>query len=226
MLGYPTADGYTPIACQNPVEPQPTTPRPGTPQPGTPQPTSPQPFVPTPAPAPSGGDDATGDVAVPRWNTLTVSGGGITVSEIRSTLGIPASYGIYAWNERTQTWTRVTSSSPRLSAGTLVSFRTTAAPDPDLLEDLNLGSGSETVSLNRGWSLINVPSVITRTEDSTFLLDDSLIDCDNLRGVVVVASYRASNRRWSLWLPCHPRTQARLPQTHPCLLYTSPSPRD
>ena len=135
LLGYPTADGYTPIACQNPVEPQPEIPQPETPQPTSPQPTSPQPFTPTPTPAPSGGEDATGDVAVPRWNTLTVSGGGITASEIRSTLGIPANYGIYTWNERTQTWTRVTSSSQSLSAGTLVSFRTVAAPDPDLLEE-------------------------------------------------------------------------------------------
>ncbi len=228
LLGYPTADGYTPIACQNPVEPQPEIPQPETPQPTSPQPTSPQPFTPTPTPAPSGGEDATGDVAVPRWNTLTVSGDGITASEIRSTLGIPANYGIYTWNERTQTWTRVTSSSQSLSAGTLVSFRTVAAPDPDLLDGLNLGSGSETVSLNRGWNLINVPSVVTLTEDSTFLIDDSLIDCDNLQGIVAVASYSASNRRWSLWLPCNPRTQARLTtgRNAPYLVFTRIAPGD
>ena len=225
LLGYPTAEGYTPIACQNPVEPQPRTPQPTNPQPETPQLITPTPTTTT---APPGGEDATGDVAGPRWNTLTVSSGGITVSEIRSTLGIPANYGIYTWNTRTQTWTRVTSSSPRLSAGTLVSFRTAAAPDPDLLEDLNLGSGSETVSLNRGWNLINVPSVVTLTEDSTFLIDDSLIDCDNLQGIVAVASYSASNRRWSLWLPCNPRTQARLTtgRNAPYLEFTEIAPGD
>ena len=225
LLGYPTAEGYTPIACQNPVEPQPRTPQPTNPQPETPQLITPTPTTTT---APPGGEDATGDVAGPRWNTLTVSSGGITVSEIRSTLGIPANYGIYTWNTRTQTWTRVTSSSPRLSAGTLVSFRTAAAPDPDLLDGLNLGSGSETVRLNRGWSLINVPSAITLTEDSTFLLDDSLIDCDNLQGIVVVASYSARNRRWSLLLPCHPRTQARLTtgRNAPYQVFTRIAPGD
>ncbi len=190
-------------------------PLPFSPPPTSPPPTSPPPTTTTTIP---GGSTTTTepaptlepDIAGPRWNTWTVSGGGITASEIRSTLGISSSYGIYTWNTRTQTWTRVTSSSPRLSAGTLVSFRTTAAPDPDLLEDLNLGSGSTTIRLDRGWNLINVPSVIIREEDGTFLLDVSLIDCENLQGVIIVASYSARDRRWSLWLPCHPLTQARL----------------
>ena len=41
-------------------------------------------------------------------------------------------------------------------------------------------------------------------------MDEALVDCDDLFGVIAIVSYNARTRRWSLYLPCHPRAEARL----------------
>ena len=98
-----------------------------------------------------------------------------------------------------------------IPAGAYVSLRTDLAPDPDSLADANLGRGSQTISLAQGWNLINPPQNISREDDSADLLfTDQLTDCENLLGVIVVASYSARSRKWSLSLPCHPAAEARL----------------
>ena len=90
-------------------------------------------------------------------------------------------------------------------------MRTDRAPDPDNLARANLGNPPRTTRLAQGWNLISAPENIAREDDGEdFLFAASLTDCENLRGVMVIASYSARSRRWSLSLPCHPAAEARL----------------
>ena len=146
----------------------------------------------------------------PRWNTLTVQTGGTTTQQIRRSLSVSSRYGIYTWNTNRGTWTRATSTSRTIPAGTQVSFRTERAPRPADIADANLGEGTRTARLTLGWNLISPPQSITREDNKDFLYDPALTDCSNLRGVIAIAAYSARSRKWSLHLPCHPAAQTRL----------------
>ena len=123
---------------------------------------------------------------------------------------------------------RVTSRAQVIPSGTSIAFRTEEAPDEDDLADLNLGEGLEATRLTSGWGIITPPQSITRIEGRNFLLDPVLTDCRNLRGVVVIVSYSARSRRWSLSMPCHPEAEARLTigENAPYRPLTSVSPGD
>ena len=178
----------------------------------------------------------------PRWNTLTVQGGGTTAQQIRLGLRLASDQAIYTWNNITQTWTRVTRPDQMIRAGTRVSFRTEEAASRARLRRANLG-GTTSNRLTTGWSTLSIPEGIARTDDTAagaaggaadtpagtaFLLDPELTDCSNQQGIIAIASYSARSRRWSLWLPCHPAAERRLTtgEDAPYRLLTSIAPAD
>ena len=151
------------------------------------------------------------DVPGPRWNTLTVLRGGTTIQRIRESLRTSPGYSIYDWNPQRRAWSRLTSPAQAIPAGTYLSLRTDRAPDAEGLAEANLGGGPRTLSLAQGWNLLGVPESVSREDDNAdFLFAAQLTDCDNLRGVLVIASYSARTRKWQISLPCHPAAQARL----------------
>ena len=143
------------------------------------------------------------------WNTFTVQAGGTTARTIRQRLGLPTNQAFYIWDTETQAWTRVTSLTRTIPAGTTVSFHSQRGLGTEELETVGLGHNTQEASLNNGWNIINAAGDIVRVRDRDFLIDDALIDCSRLQGVIAVTSYNPTTRRWSLWLPCHPRTEAR-----------------
>ena len=150
------------------------------------------------------------DIPGPRWNTLAVQRGGTTVQRISASLRTSPGYDIFAWSAQRRAYARMNSPAETIPHGTYISLRTEIDPDPDSLAEANLGNPPGTISLVQGWNLITAPENIAREDDSTDLLFTALTDCENLRGVMVVASYSARSRQWSLSLPCHPAAQARL----------------
>ena len=151
------------------------------------------------------------DIPGPRWNTLAVQRGGTTMQQISASLRTSPGYDIFAWSAQRRAYARMNSPEQTIPQGTYISLRTERAPDPDSLAEANLGNPPGTISLVQGWNLITAPENISREDDSADLLFTAhLTDCENLRGVMVVASYSARSRQWSLSLPCHTAAQARL----------------
>ena len=143
------------------------------------------------------------------WNTFTVQAGGTTARTIRQRLGLPTNQAFYTWDAETQAWTRVTSLTRTIPAGTTVSFHSRRGLGTEELETVGLGHNTREASLANGWNIINAAGSVVRVRGTDFLVDSDLIDCDRLQGVIAVTSYSPRTRRWSLWLPCHPRTEAR-----------------
>ena len=143
------------------------------------------------------------------WNTFTVQAGGTTARTIRQRLGLPTNQAFYIWDTETQAWARVTSLTRTIPAGTTVSFHSQRGLGTEELETVGLGHNTQEASLTNGWNIINAAGDIVRVRDRDFLIDETLIDCGRLQGVIAVTSYNPTTRRWSLWLPCHPRTEAR-----------------
>ena len=144
------------------------------------------------------------------WNTFTVQAGGTTARTIRRTLGLPANQAFYTWNAETQTWTRITSPARTIPAGTTISFHSKRGLGTDELETASLGHNTQRTSLASGWNIINTAASVARAGSRDFLVDDSLTDCDRMLGVIAVVSYNPRTQRWSLYLPCHPRSENRL----------------
>ena len=144
------------------------------------------------------------------WNTFTVQSGGTTAGTIRQQLGLPANRALYTWDAETQAWTQVTSPTSTIPAGTTLSFLSQPGLGTEELETAGLGQNTQEVSLTNGWNIINAAGDAERVRDADFLVDDALIDCGQLFGVIAVINYDPSTRRWSLWLPCHPRAETRL----------------
>ena len=173
----------------------------------TPDYTAPADTTPSDTTAPA--DEAEEETAL-SWSTLTVQPGGTTARTIRQTLGLSSRRTIYAWNADTQTWTAIADPTRTIPSGVVLSFRGPAEISQEDLEIANIGQGSQQTVLAQGWNIINAAGDIVRVRGRDFLVDDALIDCDRRQGVIAVTSYNPRTRRWSLWLPCHPRTEARL----------------
>ena len=178
-------------------------------QPDTPE--RPQPIAgPAPAPEPTRTPTTKpADTATQSgWNTFTAQSS-VTAAAIRRQLNLSSSQAIYTWNARTQTWTRVTDPAQTIAPGTSISFLSRGLTTEEI-EAANLGRNTPQASLTNGWNIVNIAGEVERTADSDFLVDDALVDCDDLFGVIAIVSYNARTRRWSLYLPCHPRAEARL----------------
>ena len=167
-----------------------------------------QPTPGTASPAPNDTTPEQTDIAS-GWNTFTIQSGGTTTAAIRRQLNLPANQAFYTWDAETQAWTQVTNPAQTIPAGATISFLSRGLSTEEL-ETTNLGHNTQQASLTSGWNIANTAAAIERDSDSDFLVDDALIDCDRLTGVIAVVSYSSSTRRWSLYLPCHPRSEARL----------------
>ena len=133
------------------------------------------------------------------------------MKQIKASLSTSPDYDIYAWSTQRRAYTRIKSPAQTILQGTYISLCTELAPDPDNLAEANLGNPPTTISLAPGWNIITSPENITREDDNADLLFAAqLTDCENQLGVMVVASYSARSRGWSLSLPCHPVAEARL----------------
>ena len=177
-------------------------------QPDTPE--RPQPIAgPAPAPAPTPAPTEPADTATQSgWNTFTAQSS-VTPAAIRRQLNLSASQAVYTWDAETQAWTRVTNPAQTIPAGTSISFLSRGLTTEEI-EAANLGRNTPQASLTNGWNIVNIAGEVERVSDSDFLVDDALVDCDDLVGVIAIVSYNARTRRWSLYLPCHPRAEARL----------------
>ena len=163
--------------------------------------------------APSGTEDRSSEAeeeTATSWSTLTVQPGGTTARTIRETLGLSSRRTIYAWNADTQTWAAIADPTRTIPSGVVLSFLGPEEISREDLEIANIGQGTQQTVLAQGWNIINADGDVVRVRDRDFLVDDTLIDCGRLQGVIAVASYNPRTGRWSLWLPCHPRTEARL----------------
>ena len=145
-----------------------------------------------------------------RWVTFTVDRGGTTGLHIRSAMGLSPSRSIYFWSTRTQSWTRITNINQRLSAGTIVAFQTEGAISEERIRASNLGGSTQQASLGQGWNLISLPASVGELDSGNSLLDNSLIDCTNRTGVLIIANQRPGSDTWHISLPCHPQLEARL----------------
>ena len=252
LYPYPTDEGYDPVACQNTGSPPAKTPStipavvvPFAPPPATDPPppsttttttTAATTIATTTTTVPSTPTATTAvpvtlepDRPGPRWNTLAVQRGGTTASQIRQTLRLSSGYNIYTWDTNTRTWTRTTRPDQPIPPSALIAFRSEKAPDPDDLDRLNLARGTRRPRLAQGWNLISVPASTARSDDNPdFLFAAQLTNCENPQGILAIANYSARTRQWSLSLPCHPATQARLTtgDNPPYQPLTSISPAD
>ena len=151
----------------------------------------------------------------PVWNTFTVSSlAGVTVAQIKEQLALDDDQEIYVWNGERQAWDEVTSETATLPEGAVITFETLGGVDEEDLGDLNLGAGTDYITLTPGWTILNSPDTTSRVHATSrnFFLTSALINCASGRYVLAVASYNSRNGRWYLWLPCHPRQETALTQ--------------
>ena len=179
------------------------------------QPDMPERPQPGPAPAPAPAPEPTPAPAEPAdtatqsgWNTFTAQSS-VTPAAIRRQLNLPRSQAVYTWDGETQAWTRVTNPAQTIPAGTSISFLSRGLTTEEI-EAANLGRNTQQASLTNGWNIMNIAGEVERADGSDFIVDAALVDCDDLVGVIAIVSYNASTRRWSLYLPCHPRAETRL----------------
>ena len=137
------------------------------------------------------------------WYTLTVQEGGATAGQIRQALELSDQDAVFAWDATAQTWQR-SAIAQDIAAGTTVSFRTSRQVDD--LEEASLGGTRQTALVSR-WNILSAPAEIQRPGS---MFASQLINCRSNAGIIAVISYNPATQEWSLWLPCHPRTQTRL----------------
>ena len=166
----------------------------------------------------------------PRWNTLTVQQGGTTARQVRQAFGISADLPVYTWNPNTRTWTQPLDPTTPIPQGAVITFRTPQPITRQGTRAANLGNGPQQTRLASGWDIINLPTTttITAENNTAFLIDPALTDCDNQQGVLAIASYSTRTRQWAISTPCHPATQARLTtgENPPYQPLTAVSPAD
>ena len=155
------------------------------------------------------------------WYTLTVQKGGTTAGQIRQALGLADSDAVFAWDAAAQTWQR-SAIAQDIAAGTAVSFRTERQVEN--LEEARLGGTRQTALVSR-WNILSAPAEIQRPGS---MFTSQLISCRFNAGIIAVIIYSPATQEWSLWLPCHPRTQTRLTtgENPPYNSLTSISPQD
>ena len=206
------------------------------PSPRTPLP-PPNPLSSEAPPASATRPDSTDYIGL-RWNFFAVQQGGVELSDIRTQLTPSTHPDIWTWSMNAQAWQQISDTASALPAGTLVVFRTTSAPNPDTLADLNLGATTQT-TLQQGWNILSVPAALMRPETGSFLIDDLLLRCDTDTQADIIANFQTREEVWYIWLPCYPRTEthyttgpdamykplAQIAQTQPIYLcLTSPNP--
>lgn len=149
----------------------------------------------------------------PGWNIVHVKERK-SAQEIGFKLGMGLNSSYFSWDVDAQDWVRWALADLSLSSvypelGT--SIITTFSRPPAWLDLAGLSSADENINvqLANGWNMVSAGGDIARPDDDegAFFFHDALSDCDSLRGVIAILSYRARINRFELELPCHPNAE-------------------
>ena len=152
----------------------------------------------------------------PGWNILHVKERR-SMQEIGFKLGMGLNGGIYTWDLDNQFWVRWNLSDLSLESnfpeiGT--SIITTQSRPPAWLDIAGLSSADENlnIQLANGWNMISAGGDSARpaNDDGAFFIDENLLDCFSLNGVIAILRYRARAERFDVELPCHPAAEVNL----------------
>ena len=152
------------------------------------------------------------------WKAYNVTAVGASrgASSIAQSLGVPADDSMYSWDAANQAWVEhpAVGDSGTLATGTAVMSQTGLTRDASL-ELAGLGRVDESIvlTLHQGWNLMApelkdvdgdgaADDLDDRSQAAT-LFEGSLIDCDNLVGVLAIVAYDLQTEGFDLYLPCH-----------------------
>lgn len=122
----------------------------------------------------------------------------ITPQRIAAALELPQDQPIWEWNAQYQRWIRhAADSSDVLPEGTTIAYK------DGLVSQLaqtraGIGPTDQTVRLHNGWNILTAPS-------TSFLLDNSLIDCPENQGAIALLRYDHQTGATTANLPCYPQ---------------------
>ena len=152
----------------------------------------------------------------PGWNVLHVKERK-SMQEIGFKLGLGLNSGLYTWDLDNQFWVRWDLSDLSLDSnfpeiGT--SIITTQSRPPAWLDIAGLSSADENlnIQLANGWNMIAAGGDSARpaNDDGAFFIDENLLDCFSVNGVIAILRYRARAERFDVELPCHPASEVNL----------------
>lgn len=138
------------------------------------------------------------------------------IQDIAYNLGMGTNQSISYWDGSNQRWRSFRvgqqSPNPRLEAGTPVAH---GLVSQGWMDRIGVGSSgndafsSDGVTLYGGWNMISAGGTASG-EDGAFMFADSLLDCENLGGAIMILRYNPISRSYDVILPCHPAVQRRL----------------
>lgn len=141
------------------------------------------------------------------------------IQDIAYNLGMGTNQSISYWDGSNQRWRSYRvgqqSPNPQLAAGTPVAH---SLVSQGWMDRIGVGSSgnaaftgddSDGVTLYGGWNMISAGGAASG-DDGAFMLDESFVDCDNLRGAIMILRYNPISRRYDVILPCHPSVQSGL----------------
>ena len=140
-------------------------------------------------------DEEGGAIAAREINPLNDP---VTPQRIVAALELPQDQPIFEWNSQYQRWIQhAADSSDVLPAGTTIAYKG-GLVSQQAQTRAGVGTSDQSIRLHNGWNILTAPS-------ANFLLDNSLIDCPENQGAIILLRYDHQTSATTANLPCHPQ---------------------
>jgi len=145
------------------------------------------------------------------WRAYNVIANGTSAQRMASNLGVDRNDSIYSWDAAVQRWSEhpALRDSGTLDQGTSVMFnKGVFGPDNLRFAGLSRADENMVLTLHQGWNIL-APAVEELAQEDfddsgTVLFSTSLVDCDNLAGILAIVTYDLVLQDFKIALPCHP----------------------
>ena len=154
------------------------------------------------------------------WSVFTAANAQKTFKDVANVLRLPFQRSIWIWDATNQIWFERSQDKPNfatlnLQPGNSLAFRRTVPISWLVPAGLSTADEDTPVRLENGWNVISAGGAATRpdNDNGAFFMDDRLIACTSLQGVIAIMRYNSQTRQFDAELPCHPRAEANLTRT-------------
>lgn len=154
--------------------------------------------LPKPPPTEPDSPDTDSGQRIQGWATATIHDPTTTPQRIATSLGLPEGRPIWEWGTQNQTWIpHFPDATNSLPAGIAIAYKG-GYTSTQAQTEAGIGPTNLTISLYNGWNIITAPH-------TSFLLDNSLIDCAAEQGAIAVLRYDSQTSALTATLTCQPQ---------------------
>ena len=154
------------------------------------------------------------------WSVFTADNPQKTFQDVANIIRLPFQRSIWIWDAANQIWFERSQDQPNfatlnLQRGDSLAFQRTVPVSWLNPAGLSTADEDTPVQLQNGWNIISAGAEAARPDDNNgaYFIDDDLINCASLQGVIAIMRYNTQTQQFDAELPCHPRAEANLTRT-------------